>query len=129
MSAAFQRGWRKAARTVLQMAAAGSLTAIVAAVADGLNPTVAGVVLAGWGVLVTFLQNYLETAGTIPTLLPTPGLVPSAAPMVGHTVGTVETEVDQVGDMVGEVSGTVESTGGELMGEVVDVDRQDDSPD
>jgi hypothetical protein len=117
MSAALQRGWRKAARTVLQMAAAGSLTAVVAAVADGLNPTVAGFVLAGWGVLVTFLQNYLETAGTIPTLLPTPGTVPSrgVAPV---SVGTVATTVEDVGGDTSVVVGTVEGLEGEVLGEV-----------
>jgi hypothetical protein len=67
------RGLRKALRTVLQMAAAGSLTALVSVVADGLTPQQASALMAVWGVLVVFLQNSLETTGKIPELLPTKG--------------------------------------------------------
>jgi hypothetical protein len=65
-------GLRKAGRTVLQLIAAGALTALVTALAGGLSPTVEGVVVAGWASIVAFAQNALEQAGTIPTILPTP---------------------------------------------------------
>jgi len=71
MSVATDRGTRKALRTVLQLAAAGGLTALVSALADGLAPAQAGLLVAAWGVVVTFLQNTLETAGMIPVVLPT----------------------------------------------------------
>lgn len=71
MTAALSRGWRKAARTVLQLAAGGALTALVAAIAGGLSNEAQGLVMAAWTVVVTFAQNTLETQGTIPTLLPT----------------------------------------------------------
>lgn len=100
------------------MAAAGSLTALVAAAADGLNPTTAGIAVAAWGVLVTFLQNYLETAGKIPTLLPTPGVVPSRAVVATTAVGTVATTVEDVEMDTRVVVGTVEDLEGEVLGEV-----------
>jgi hypothetical protein len=115
---ALYRAWRKATRTLLQMAAAGSLTALVDLLAHGLSPATAGAVLAVWGVVVAFLHNYLETAGAVPVLLPTPGLVPSVAPITATAVGTVETTIDHVGNAVGDVTGVVEDLGGKLLGEV-----------
>lgn len=117
MSPAWDRGIKKAARTVLQLAAGGGLTALVSAMADGLDARTQGIIMAAWTVLVTLIQNTAETAGIIPTLLPTPGLVPSAGP-VTQTVATVETSIDRVGDAVGEVDGTVTGQTGELLGEV-----------
>lgn len=118
MSPALYRAWRKAARTLLQLAAAGTLTALIDTLAGGLSPSTAALVTAGWGVVVAFLHNYLETAGAVPVLLPTPGIVPSVAPVATKVVGTVETAVDQVAGKVGDVTGTVTSTAGELLGEV-----------
>lgn len=118
MSPALHRAWRKAARTVLQLAAAGSLTALVDALAGGLSPQAAALLTAGWGVVVTFLHVYAETAGKVPTLLPTPGIVPSVASVATTVVGTVETTIDRVGDAVGDVTGTVTDVGGQLLGEV-----------
>lgn len=118
MSPALHRAWRKAARTLLQMAAAGSLTAVVDLVAHGLSPAAAGAVLVVWGVVVTFLHNYAETAGKIPVILPTPGLVPNVAPLASRAVGVVETAIDQVGDTVGDVTGVVTDLAGGLLGEV-----------
>ena len=120
MSPAIHRAWRKGARTVLQLIAGGALTALVTAVAGGLDAKTQAVVMGAWTALVAALQNGLETAGKIPTLLPTPGLVPSAASVVATAVGTVETAVDQAGGGVGEVQGTVTDQTGALMGEVVD---------
>lgn len=126
MSASLYRGGRKAVRQVVQMAAAGSLTVLVTALAHGLDPAVSGLVLAFWGVVVVFLHNYLETAGKIPVLLPTPGLVPSVGGIVEPVAGTVETTIDRVGQAVGGVTGTVTDTVGGLLGEVVGVDEHPD---
>jgi hypothetical protein len=101
------------------MAAAGGLTALVDLAAHGLAPGAAGAILVGWGTVVAFLHNMLETSGTIPVLLPTPGIVPSAAPVVTQAAGTVETAVDQVGKTVGDVTGVVTDTTGKLLGEVI----------
>ncbi len=64
------RALRKATRTLLQVVASGAMTALVAAIAGGLQAATAAIVLAGWTVVVTYVQNALEGAGTIPTLLP-----------------------------------------------------------
>ena len=109
-------------RTAAQLVAGGALTALVTALAGGLSPTVGALVLGVWTAVIATAQNGLEAAGKIPTLLPTPGLVPSVAPLASKTVATVETAVDQTGGAVGEIEGTVTGTGGELVGEVVDVD-------
>jgi hypothetical protein len=71
MSPALTRGIKKAVRTLAQMAASGALTAAVTALAGGLTPAVGAWVATGWMLVVTFTQNYLESAGAIPTLLPT----------------------------------------------------------
>jgi hypothetical protein len=68
---AVTRGLKKAARTILQLLAGGALTALVNSVVGGLSPGVQGTVMAAWTAIVAFAQNTLETAGTIPTLLPT----------------------------------------------------------
>lgn len=123
MSPALTRGWRKAARTVIQIVASGGLTAAVDAIAGGLDGELRAVVAAVWLVVVTFAQNSLETSGKLPVLLPSPGLVPAATKVVTPAVGPVEATAEKVGEAVGEVTGTVESVTGELLGEVVDVDR------
>lgn len=118
MNAALHRGWRKAARSLLQLVAGGALTAAVNQLADGLSPNTKIYVLASWTVLIALAQNWAETAGRIPVLLPTPGLVPSVAPVVAPAVGVVETTVEKIGDTVGDVTGVVESLEGDLLGEV-----------
>jgi hypothetical protein len=70
-------------------------------------------------IVFAYLQNYAETAGKIPVLLPTPGLVPSAGPVLTPAVGVVETAVDTAGDVVGDVEGIVEDVTGTLIGEVL----------
>lgn len=117
MSPALHRGLRKAARTLLQLVAGGALTAAVNQFADGLSANTKAYVLAAWTVVITLAQNTAETAGLIPTLLPTPGVVPSVG-AVTQTVATVETTVDQTGGAVGDVEGTVTDQAGDLLGEV-----------
>lgn len=65
---------RRTARTLLQFVAAGGLTALVAALADGLDPVVTALVLAGGQALVAWAQNTLEELNVIPVLLPTTDL-------------------------------------------------------
>lgn len=62
----------RAARTILQLIAAGGLTALVVALADGLAPNTKAVVLAAATVAVTLAQNLLESAGTLPTVFEPP---------------------------------------------------------
>lgn len=115
MSPALSRGLRKAGRTVVQLAAGGALTALVAAVADGLSPGTAAVVMAAWTVLVTALQNGAETRGVIPVILPTAGLVTTTAGgAVTKVVGTVDTVVQSGNEVVGDVI----STAGRVVGAV-----------
>lgn len=128
-SPALYRGWRKAARDLLQalaaVAASGGTVALIDAITGSVDP-VLGVVLAFvFKILFAFVQNYAETAGKIGVLLPTPGLVPSSGPGA-VAVGTVDAVAEKIGDAVGEVTGTVQSTTGELLGEVVDVDHREE---
>jgi hypothetical protein len=101
------------------MAIGGGLTALVDLAAHGLAPAQAAAIMTVWTTLIAFGHNFLESNGTIPTLLPTPGIVPSAAPVLTQAVGTVDTAVDQVGKAVGDVTGTVTDVTGKLLGEVV----------
>lgn len=54
----------------MQLIASGALTAAVSALASGFDPAVTTLVMAGFMILTTYAQNYLEHAGIIPTLLP-----------------------------------------------------------
>jgi hypothetical protein len=111
-SPALATGWRRAARTVAQVAAGGALTALVTAIAGGLDPTIQGLVLGAWTALIAGLQNWLEAAGAIPTLLPTPAVV--VGPVADLAVGTVEA----VADKAGEITGDVLDTAGKVIGGV-----------
>lgn len=73
---------RKALRTLLQVVASGALTALVSALAGGLEPSTAPAPLAAWTVVVTFIQNWLEAGGAIPTLLPSPAGAEISPPLV-----------------------------------------------
>lgn len=127
MSPALSRGLRKAGRSILQLVAGGGLTALVTILAHGLNPGTEGLIMAAFTALVAFLHNFLETGGTIPTILPTPGLVtttPSTG-VVAKTVGTVDTVTAGAGQVVGDVVSTagnvvggVAGTAGGLLGAV-----------
>lgn len=66
------RGLAKALRTVVQLIAGGSLTALTMALVAPLAPFWQGIILGFWTVAVTFAQNTLEAQGTIPVLLPSP---------------------------------------------------------
>lgn len=110
-SPAFNRGWKKAARTVVQTIAGGGLTALVTVLAGGLSPQASVLIMAMFTALAAMAQNYLETGGTIPTLLPTPGLVVGP---VAETVATVDAVVDSTGDIMGDVL----DTGGDIIGEI-----------
>ena len=126
MSIAFIRGWRKGVRSFLQTLAGGGFTGVIALLAGGLSPLMASILTIGSGAIIAYLQNYLESAGKIPILLPTPGLVsPVMAPTVADPViappaaATVDAVVDGSGNVTGNVvavdSGTVIGT---VSGEV-----------
>ena len=68
-----KRAINRTLRTLAQLIAAGGFTGLVAAVADGLTPYTAGIVLAASTVAATFMQNLLEGLGTVPTVLEDPG--------------------------------------------------------
>lgn len=76
---------RKTVRTLLQLVVSGGLTALVSAITDGLAPETTAVVLAAWQVVVTLAQNALESAGAVPTLLPSPAAPGAPAPLVQTT--------------------------------------------
>ena len=120
MSAALSRGWRKGLRTVVQVAAGGALTALVTAIAGGLPPKTQALVMGAWIAFVAFAQNWAETAGKIPTILPTPGLV--VGPDV--VVATVEAVADDAGDIVGDVTDTAGDVVGTVVGAVVPEDDE-----
>lgn len=60
---------KRALRTAAQLVVSGALTGLVDKFAGGLSPDVAGLVLAGWTVVVTFAHNLLEDKAVIPTVL------------------------------------------------------------
>lgn len=112
---ALQRGTRKALRDLLQavaaIAAAGGTTALIDVIAGSVDPST-GVILAfAFKVLFAFLQNWAETSGRIPTLLPTPSLV------IGSEEDAVAT-VDAVADRGGEITGAVLDTAGGVVGAI-----------
>lgn len=80
------RALRKASRTLLQVIASGAMTALVSAIAGGLEASTAAIVLAGWTVAVTYVQNALEGTGAIPTLLPSPTPGEAKPPIVAKRV-------------------------------------------
>jgi hypothetical protein len=129
-SAAQSRGLRKGTRDLAQAAlavlAAGGATALIELVVDSVSPAYGLIMAFAFKILIAYAQNYLETAGKIPVLLPTPGLVPSTGDGVAVAVGTVDATAEKIGDAVGEVTGTVEGLTGELIGEVVDVDHREE---
>lgn len=124
MSPALSRGSRKAIRSLIQLAAAGGLTALVDLAAHGLAPASAGAVLVVWGTVVAFLHNYLETAGAIPAILPTAGLVTTTAGGAAtKVVGTVDTVVQAGNQVVGDVVSTAGKVVGAIVGTAADLSR------
>jgi hypothetical protein len=130
-TAAGTRGLRKGIRTLLQTIAGGGLTVLVTALAGGLDPGIQGIVMAGFTALVAYLQNYFETSGKIPTLLPTASIVPvvsdvgkaieGAGPVVASSVATVDAVATEAGNIVGEVTDTAGDMVGEVTGAVDEV--------
>lgn len=122
MAAAGSRGLRKGIRGLMQTIAGGGLTALVALLAGGLSPFLSSLLTVGFGALAAFLQNYLETAGKIPTLLPTPGLVTTTAGgLVAKTVGTVDAVATDATTVVGDVVSTTGQVVGGVVGTVTDL--------
>jgi len=115
-SQAADRGVRKGLRTLLQTIAGGGLTALVTLIAGGLGPAVQAVVMAVFTAAVALVQNYLETAGAIPTILPTRTTVGPAAG--GLAVATVGAVIEEGGQVVGEVLDTAGTVVGTVTGHV-----------
>lgn len=115
MNAPANRGFRKGIRTLIQTIAGGGLTALVTVLADGLSPEVSIILMAVFTAITAFAQNWLETAGKIGTLLPSPGLV--VGPDV--VVATVEAVATEAGDIVGDVTDTAGDVVGTVLGAVV----------
>ena len=61
--------YQRAARTFLQLVAAGGLTALTNQIADDLPVTVAPYLVIVYGFVVSWAQNYLESKDVIPTIL------------------------------------------------------------
>jgi hypothetical protein len=117
MQPAATRGLNKGLRSLLQTIAGGGITALIAAIAGGLNPTLGGLLIAAFGALVAYLQNYFETKGTIPTILPTPGLVTTTTGgLITKAVGTADTAVSAAGDVTADVIDTAGKTVGGVVG-------------
>jgi uncharacterized membrane protein YjjP (DUF1212 family) len=118
MQPAASRGIKKSLRALLQTVAGGGFTAIVALLAGGLSPQWASTLTIIFGAIVALLQNYFETKGTIPVLLPTPGLVTTTVGgVVGKAVGTVDAVTGTGEQVVGEVL----NTAGEVLGGVTGI--------
>ena len=129
-SAAQSRGLRKGTRDALQavvaIVAAGGATAVIELVVDSVSPAVGVLMAFGFKVVIAYLQNYLETAGKIPVLLPTPGLVSAVlspvadaakdtTPLVAPAAGAT---VDATSDIAGVVTGEVTDLDGGVVGTV-----------
>lgn len=115
MTSGLTRGLKKGLRTVGQVIVGGGATALVAALADGLSPRNAALLLGAFTALAAFLQNYGEGSGHLPVLLPTPSLIPGPT---AAAVATVEATADQAGEIVGDVLDTAGDVVGEITGQL-----------
>jgi hypothetical protein len=115
MKPALNRGLRKMGRDLLQVIAAGGATALVTLITGHLHPELAVIVAFAFKLLVTFAQNTAETNGSIPVVLPSPGLVTTTT---GGLVGTVVGTVDAVTSGTTQVVGDVVNTAGQAVGAV-----------
>ncbi len=118
MTVASNRGLRKGARTLIQTIAGGGLTALVTLIAGGLPPASSAVLMAVFTALTALIQNWLETGGMIPVLLPTPGLLAHATG--GLAEGTVEAVVATSGAVVGDVVDIAGRVVGDVTGQITD---------
>lgn len=109
---AAQRSLKLAFRGVVQLLAAGVLTAAAAFVLH-LNQFMGGVVMIVCFAVVVFAHTYMEAAGKLVVLLPTTGLVSGQA---SFTEATMEASItpDE-----GKVEGVVTDVKGAVVGEVV----------
>jgi hypothetical protein len=124
MKPALNRGLRKLGRDLLQVIAAGGATAVVALITGHLHPEVAVIVAFAFKLLMVFAQNTLETNGSIPVILPSPGLVTTTTGgLVGKAVGTVDTVVQGAGATVAGVGATA-AAATQVVGAVVDTAGQ-----
>lgn len=121
-----RKGVRDAIQAVLAVVAAGGATALIELVVDQLNPAYGVLMAFAFKIVIAYAQNYLETAGKIPVLLPTPGLVSAvldpvkgavtdATPLVAPAAAAT---VDAVTDAAGKVTGDVVDIAGGVVGEV-----------
>jgi hypothetical protein len=102
---------------VAAVLAAGGATAVIELVVDNVNPTYGVVMAFAFKILIAYAQNYLESAGKIPVLLPTPALVP-VAEAADAVVAPVAGAVEAVADEAGKVTGTVTDVTGGVIGRV-----------
>lgn len=117
MGPALNRGLRKVGRDLLQVIAAGGATALVTMLTGHLNPELAVAVAFAFKLFVTFAQNTAETAGKIPVVLPSPGLVTTTAGgAVSKVVGTVDAVTEETGQVVGDVLNTAGVAVGGIAG-------------
>jgi len=124
------RGIRKGLRDALQAAiavvAAGGATVAFETFVGTLAPAYSGLLAVAFKIFIAYLQNYLETAGKIPVLLPTPGLVsPVLAPVTDAVkditpivAPAAEAVIDAVVDPVEGIVGTVTDLTGDVVGKV-----------
>lgn len=122
MGPALNRGFRKGGREIIQFIAAGGATALIGVLTGHLSPELVVIVGVLLKFFVTFSQNTLETAGKIPVLLPSAGLVTTTAGgAVSKVVGTVDTVVQATtgtATAATQVVGDVVSTSGQVVGGV-----------
>lgn len=107
------RGLRKGIRTLLQLVAGGSLTALVNLGVGGLEPNVKAMLLAAWTVVLAYAQNSLEEAGKISVLLPSPpasvteaGISPPPGPVTEESTPGVDSHF--IGDLDPEAAATAD---------------------
>lgn len=123
------RGLRKLGRTIVQWAASIGTTGLTLVMAEAIGvsfgPAAAVIFQAFWLFVYTFAQNALETAGKIPVLLPSPGLVSNVLTPIGAVTDVTPliapvtaATVDAVADTAGGVVGTVTDLAGDVVGTV-----------
>ena len=123
MSAAGSRGARKATRDAFQallaVVAGGGSYILLDALIHTLNPLWGAALTVVFKVVVTYAQNYLETKGSVPVMLPSPGLITTKeGGNIGQVVGTVDAVTTGTGEVVGQVVDTAGDVVGSLSGTV-----------
>lgn len=82
------RALTRGLRTLLQLIAAGGLTAIVNAIADGLPSNIKAIVLAASALAITIAQNLLEGLGKFKPILEAPVGPAQPSPVSENWVAT-----------------------------------------